>query len=88
MTTMLSGPNRTDYWRSGFIGTSLTEEMVRLGAVVRAFVHYNSRGDRGLLERLPTDVLEDLELWRAICAMLTRFVALRAESIRSSTLAR
>jgi len=47
MTTMLSGRTVTDYWRSGFIGSHLTEEMVRLGAVVRAFVHYNSRGDRG-----------------------------------------
>jgi NAD dependent epimerase/dehydratase len=33
----------------GFIGSHLTEAMVRAGADVRAFVHYNGRLDRGML---------------------------------------
>jgi dTDP-glucose 4,6-dehydratase len=34
----------------GFIGSHLTERLVALGADVRAFVHYNSRGTRGWLD--------------------------------------
>jgi nucleoside-diphosphate-sugar epimerase len=34
----------------GFIGSHLTEELVRRGAIVRALVRYNSRGDHGFLE--------------------------------------
>jgi nucleoside-diphosphate-sugar epimerase len=34
---------------SGFIGSHLAEELVTSGASVRAFVHYNSRGDEGNL---------------------------------------
>ena len=40
----------------GFIGSHLTERLVRLGAKVRALVHYNSRNDWGLLELLPADI--------------------------------
>jgi NAD dependent epimerase/dehydratase len=36
----------------GFIGSHLAEELVRLGGDVTAFIHYNSRGDWGLLERV------------------------------------
>jgi dTDP-glucose 4,6-dehydratase len=34
---------------------------VHLGARVKAFVRYNSRGDRGLLELVPSDVCSDIE---------------------------
>ncbi len=35
---------------AGFIGSHLTEELVRRGATVRAMVHYNSAGSRGWLD--------------------------------------
>jgi NAD dependent epimerase/dehydratase len=47
----------------GFIGSHLTEHLVRLGAKVRAFVHYNSRNDWGLLELLPADVVARLDIF-------------------------
>lgn len=37
----------------GFIGSHLTERLVELGAVTRAFVHYNSRGTWGWLDQSP-----------------------------------
>ena len=46
----------------GFIGSHLTEELVRRGANVKAFVHYNSRNDWGLLELLEEDVLGEVEV--------------------------
>jgi dTDP-glucose 4,6-dehydratase len=46
----------------GFIGSHLTEELVRQGEEVRAFVRYNSRDERGLLEDLPKDVLGQIEV--------------------------
>ena len=46
----------------GFIGSHLTEELVRKGANVKAFVHYNSRNDWGLLELLEKDVLDEVEV--------------------------
>lgn len=42
---------------SGFIGSHLTEALVRAGADVVALVHYNSRNDWGHLEDLDKDVL-------------------------------
>jgi dTDP-glucose 4,6-dehydratase len=47
---------------AGFIGSHLVERLVRDGYAVRAFVHYNSRGDWGNLELIPRDVLEDVEV--------------------------
>ena len=38
---------------AGFIGSHLVERLVAEGADVRAFVHYNSRGEWGNLELLP-----------------------------------
>jgi dTDP-glucose 4,6-dehydratase len=38
---------------SGFIGSHLTEECVKEGFNVRAFIHYNSMNDRGWLEKSP-----------------------------------
>jgi dTDP-glucose 4,6-dehydratase len=37
----------------GFIGSHLTEALIEMGAVVRAFVRYNSRNHWGYLEELP-----------------------------------
>ena len=39
----------------GFIGSHLTERLVRDGHQVRAFVRYNGRDDRGNLGDLPAD---------------------------------
>ena len=46
----------------GFIGSHLTEHLVELGASVKAFVRYNSRNDWGLLELLPKDKLNNIEI--------------------------
>jgi len=46
----------------GFIGSHLIERLVELGAQVCAFVRYNSRGDRGLLELLPPEALSSIEV--------------------------
>jgi NAD dependent epimerase/dehydratase len=46
----------------GFIGSHLTEDLVKLGARVRAMVHYNSRSDWGRLEALAPDTKAKLEI--------------------------
>ncbi|MBI4787222.1 MAG: GDP-mannose 4,6-dehydratase [Chloroflexi bacterium] len=46
----------------GFIASHLVERLVALGARVRAFVRYNSRGDAGLLARLPAEVYNQVEI--------------------------
>lgn len=46
----------------GFIGSHLTEALVKLGANVKAFVYYNSFGHLGWLEHIEKDVLEQLEI--------------------------
>lgn len=46
----------------GFIGSHLTERLVREGARVRAFVRYNSRHDVGLLALLPADSRAAIEI--------------------------
>jgi len=46
----------------GFIGSHLTEELTRQGEEVRAFVRYNSRDERGLLEELPEDIQNQIEV--------------------------
>ncbi len=45
----------------GFIGSHLTEALVMQGESVRAFVRYNSRDERGLLEDLPKDIHDQIE---------------------------
>jgi NAD dependent epimerase/dehydratase len=47
----------------GFIGSHVVARLVQLGAQVRAFAHYNSRNDWGLLERLPKETLEHIEVF-------------------------
>jgi NAD dependent epimerase/dehydratase len=46
----------------GFIGSHLAQRLMCTGAQVRAFVHYNSRNDRGLLEYLSDDVQTALDV--------------------------
>lgn len=46
----------------GFLGSHLVERLFELGARVRALVRYNSRNDWGLLELVPPDVKQDLEV--------------------------
>lgn len=47
---------------SGFIGSHLTERLVKEGSCVKAFVHYNSRNDWGNLEYLPNEILDKIEI--------------------------
>ena len=47
----------------GFIGSHLVEALVRMGAEVRVFVRYNSRGELGFLERLPGEIKEEIEVF-------------------------
>ncbi|MBM4338342.1 MAG: SDR family NAD(P)-dependent oxidoreductase [Deltaproteobacteria bacterium] len=46
----------------GFIGSHLSEELVRQGEEVRAFVRYNSRNEKGLLEDLPAEIKDQIEV--------------------------
>jgi len=46
----------------GFIPSHLTEELVRAGAEVTAFIRYNSRNDWGLLEDLPDDIRDGMDI--------------------------
>ncbi|MFC1517588.1 SDR family NAD(P)-dependent oxidoreductase [Candidatus Margulisiibacteriota bacterium] len=50
---------------AGFIGSHLTEELVRLGCKVRAFIHYNSQNNWENLELLPQKTLKQLEVFKA-----------------------
>ena len=47
----------------GFIGSTLTEHLVREGASVRGFVRYTSRGDLGCLDDVPPEVLAEVEVY-------------------------
>ncbi|WP_420471082.1 NAD-dependent 4,6-dehydratase LegB [Brevundimonas sp. FT23042] len=47
----------------GFIGSHLTERLVRRGCDVRAFVQYNSFGSWGWLDESPADVRKDLDVF-------------------------
>ncbi len=60
-----------EYWQGkkicvtgagGFIASHLVEALLAVGAQVRAFVRYNSRGDPGLLKMIPRQALEQVEL--------------------------
>lgn len=46
----------------GFIGSHLTEALVKAGAKVRVFIRYNSRDGRGNLEDLELGLLEQIEI--------------------------
>lgn len=47
----------------GFIGSHLTEELVRQGYNVKAFVLYNSFNSWGWLDYLPNDIRENLQVF-------------------------
>jgi dTDP-glucose 4,6-dehydratase len=49
---------------AGFIGSHLTERLVRDGHRVRAFIRYNGRDERGHLDRLDGDIQASLEVHR------------------------
>ena len=46
----------------GFIGSHLIERLIDLGADVKGFVRYNSRNDWGLLEIIPSQKLDSLQI--------------------------
>lgn len=47
----------------GFIGSHLTEELVRMGCSVRAFVLYNSFNSWGWLDHSPREIQDNLEVF-------------------------
>jgi len=61
-TQVLSGNHVLVTGAGGFIGSHLTERLVELGAQVRAFVRYNSRNNRGLLELVSQKRLKAIEI--------------------------
>lgn len=48
----------------GFIGSHLTEELVKKGYEVKAFVYYNSFNTWGWLDTLSKDILESIEIFQ------------------------
>lgn len=48
----------------GFIGSHLTEELVKRGYQVRAFVYYNSFNDWGWLDTLPNEIMKNVEVFQ------------------------
>lgn len=46
----------------GFVGSHLVEVLVQNGAKVKAFVHYNSRNDWGMLECVDKEILTAVEV--------------------------
>lgn len=47
----------------GFIGSHLTEELVKQGYDVRAFVYYNSFNSWGWIDSLPQDIKDKIEIF-------------------------
>lgn len=48
----------------GFIGSHLTEELVKKGYGVKAFVYYNSFNTWGWLDTLPPDIMDHVEIFQ------------------------
>ncbi len=48
----------------GFIGSHLTEELVKRGYSVKAFVYYNSFNTWGWLDTLPADIMKNVEVFQ------------------------
>ena len=47
----------------GFIGSHLTEELVKQGHKVKAFVYYNSFNSWGWLDTLPKEIMKEVEVF-------------------------
>lgn len=47
----------------GFIGSHLVERLVKEGHEVTAFIHYNSRGDIGLLKQIDSVLLKKVKIY-------------------------
>ncbi|MCM1232143.1 MAG: NAD-dependent 4,6-dehydratase LegB [Butyrivibrio sp.] len=47
----------------GFIGSHLVEELVKRGKQVRAFVYYNSFNSWGWIDKLPSDIRKEVEIF-------------------------
>lgn len=47
----------------GFIGSHLTEELVKRGYEVKAFTYYNSFGTWGWLDSMPKDIMDHVEIF-------------------------
>lgn len=47
----------------GFIGSHLTEELVRSGEKVKAFVYYNSFASWGWIDSLPKEIKDEIEVF-------------------------
>jgi NAD dependent epimerase/dehydratase len=48
----------------GFIGSHLTEELIKQGYQVKAFVYYNSLNTWGWLDTLPQEILNEIEIFQ------------------------
>lgn len=48
----------------GFIGSHLTEELVKRGYEVKAFVYYNSFNNWGWLDTLPKEIMDYIEIFQ------------------------
>ncbi len=48
---------------NGFIGSHLTEELVKQGHKVKAFAYYNSFNSWGWLDTLPKDIIKEVEVF-------------------------
>lgn len=49
----------------GFIGSHLTQMLIKSGADVKTIIHYNSRHDYGMLDYLPQELINELEIIQA-----------------------
>lgn len=47
----------------GFIGSHLTEELIKSGYEVKAFTYYNSFGTWGWLDSMPKDIMDHVEIF-------------------------